>query len=432
MQTVLCGPLVPKKQTKLAFVTIILFLVAALYLGRGFYSLVFKSQTNPAIDLHKRWIEQRYVYGGQNPYDVVELVAAERAHLPPPECSRDNRVNPEIGPPFFRQGGYPPWAFVTAVLLVLPISFEAASTYFALLDIIALAVIAGWAYRLGRFHSRLGALFLVATSLAPIAHYNTLFFGQYGILVVALLVAVYFLYESHKPAAAGFMYGLATIKPTVSGLFVIYFLIKRQWRFLLVASAYVASASLVTWALTKTNPVEMLQQVQNLAHRWTLNEWNLDGEGHPVGTFHLGTSTGSSLFMQMGLNFKMASLLAGGLGLVATLTLTWLWRSGSTLTLFAIAATFGRMWAYHRPTDDVMMIFLLVGLGRLVLIRGSLSLVFAFSAVGLSLWLPTTVFPVSFGLWVEVGQVLSWLFGLTVLLAWLPPAKDGRPQPEQG
>ena len=40
--------------------------------------------------------------------------------LPLPECTRDNRVDPEIGKPYHRAGGYPPWTFLTVAPIVLP------------------------------------------------------------------------------------------------------------------------------------------------------------------------------------------------------------------------------------------------------------------------------------------------------------------------
>src|SRR6516225_6698343 len=83
-----------------------------------------------AVDLEMRWMEQRYVYNGQNPYDVVELVSALRDHRPLPECTRDNRVDPRIGAPYHRAGGYPPWAFPTVALFVLPTEFLYTRIYF--------------------------------------------------------------------------------------------------------------------------------------------------------------------------------------------------------------------------------------------------------------------------------------------------------------
>ncbi len=397
-----------------------LLLLSLCYLGRGFYNLVCYERTNGAIDLHKRWVEQRYVYNGQNPYYVVELVAAERAKQPLPKCIRDNSIDPRIGPPYFRQGGYPPWAFITAALFVLPIRFEFAIIYFALANVAALALIFAWAYQIGRSHGKLYAIFLGTASLAVLGNYNSLKFGNYGILVNGLLIVVYYLVERHKPVIAGIVYGLAALKPQISGLFAISFLVRRQWKSLLAASAYILLASIGTWALTKTNPFEMLMQVQHLAQRWTVDEWHMPQEGQPPGTFALGYGTVSSLLMEIGVDFKTATQLAAGLGLLSTLVLMWLWRNGSTLTLFAIAATIGRLWAYHRPTDDVMLVFLLIALGKLVLTKRSPSAVFVFSLVGLSLWFPTTLLPYSAAPAVEIIQVPTWLFGLTVLLAWQP------------
>jgi hypothetical protein len=97
--------------------------------------------------------------------------------------------------------------------------------------------------------------------------------------------------------------------------------------------------------------------------------------------------------------------------------LTWLWRDSSTLTLFAIAATTGRLWGYHRPYDDVMLVFLLVPLGKLALTDRSISTVLAFCLVGLSLWMPNKHIPRPV---FQFAQISSWLFGLAIVLAWEP------------
>ncbi len=359
-----------------------LLLLSAIYIGRGLYLLV--AEDPPAVDLHMRWVEQRYVYNRQNPYDVVERVFAERFNLPLPECRRDNRVAPEIGTPYHRAGGYPPWTFLTVAPIVIPASWHVAATYFAILNVLALLATFVWAYQIGRPHSQAGGVFLGAAILAVFAHYRSLQVGQYGILVVALLVGVYWLVQKRKVVAGGALFGLATLKPQISALFALSFLVRRQWRALAAATAYVVLASLFAWAMTKTNPIEMLGQMYALTQRWINhpNPWIRE-------QLPLGCNSLSSVLLDLHVDRKITAPLAAIAGFVLAAVLTWLWRNSSTLTLFAIAATTGRLWSYHRPYDDVMLIFLLVPLGKLVLTHRSTATVLAFCLVGISIWAPS-------------------------------------------
>ena len=152
---------------------------------------------------------------------------------------------------------------------------------------------------------------------------------------------------------------------------------------LAAATAYVVLASLVTWAVTRTNPIEMIEQMYTLAQGWIDHPDPRINEQHPI-----GISSFSSLMLALHVDRKVATPLAAITGFLLAGVLMWLWRNGRTLTLFAIAATTGRLWSYHHPYDDVTLIFLIVALGELVLTHRSRGTVFAFCLVGLSLWRP--------------------------------------------
>ena len=176
---------------------------------------------------------------------------------------------------------------------------------------------------------------------------------------------------------------MATLKPQISALFALSFLVRRQWRALAAATAYVVLASLFTWVMTKTNPIEMLEQMYALAQGWIDHPNPWIKEQHPI-----GVSSFSSVLLDLHFDRKVATPLAAITGLLLAGVLMWLWRNSSTLTLFAIAATIGRLWSYHLPYDDVMLIFLIVPLGKLVMTHRSIGTVLAFCLVGLSLWTP--------------------------------------------
>jgi uncharacterized membrane protein YczE len=388
-----------------------LLLLGATYVGYGLRHLV--STQKPATDLHMRWLEQRYVYNGQNPYDVIKVVRSRLFDLPPPECPRDNRVDPRIGKPYQRAGGYPPWAFPSVAPIVLPTRWPVTTAYFALVNILALTITFIWAYRIGRPHGPAGGVFLGAAAVAVFGNYRSLQVGQYSILVTSLLIGVYWLVQKNKAVAGGIVFGLAALKPQVSAVFGLGFVVRRQWRALAAATAYVVVASIITWVLTKTDPIEMLQQMYALGQSWV---------DHPNPRVHeqipMGSCSFSSVLLDLHLERTIATPLAAIVGFTLAGVLMWLWRDSSTLTLFAIAATTGRLWSYHRPYDDVMLIFLLVALGKLTLTHRSIGTVLAFCLVGLSLW---AWFPIKFPpLALQIAIMSSWLFGLAVLLAWEP------------
>jgi hypothetical protein len=377
-----------------------------------------------------RWLEQRYFYNGQNPYDVALYAFSLRKHEPPPECARNNRFDPKIGPLYYRQGGYPPWYFLTATMLILPTDFNTTRIYFAVLNGLALAFTAVWAYRFGRFHSLAAGVMLGSATLALYGNYKAIEVGQFGILVNAFLIGAYWLAERQKPVAAGISYGMAILKPQISALFVFIFLVRRQWKLLLAATAYGLLACAVAWAVTRTNPVEMTLQMVALTREWTHPVVKEQPEPGPQPTqLTIGRSELLSLFEDLGASYNVAMPLAALVGLIALGVLLWRWRKATPLTLLAIAATVSRLWSYHYVYDDVMLVFLLVALGRLALTHRSLGTVLAFGLVGLSLWTPVYYHLVVVDgrphLALQIAQMLTWLFGLAVLLAWEPRSNRG-------
>jgi len=400
--------------------SVVLLLASTVWLARGSKHLITGS-SNP--DLYSRWRELRYLYNGQNPNDLGEAAAAEyfsralpepqgtrflRAATaryfgqPLPECSRNCRIDPGIGPLYFWEGTYPGWSYFTAAAFVPPTNWQVTCICFAAFDFLALAAVAIWAYRLGRPHSVAGGVFLAASALGMYGNYSALDRGQFSLIVNGLLIGVYFLMERSRPTAAGIAYGMALIKPHISALFAIVFLVRKQWRMLAAAAAYVVVASLCIWALSKTNPMEMLKQ--------SLDAGMLRGNDG-------GQSSLLSLLIDLDVDRTVATPLVAISGLIATAAIAWLSRSGAMTVLYAAAATIGRLWTYHHGYDNVMLVFLIVALGEALLTRYSNWLAFAFCVVAVSLWSPLHYVPPTYFLAVQIAQIMSWLLGLVVLLA---------------
>jgi Glycosyltransferase family 87 len=397
-----------------------LLMLGAARIARGYQQLLHGGNEP---DLYLRWKEMRYLYKGQNPNDLAEAAAVDFFSRPLPadaikqlryaaayyaarkqaECPRDCRIDPDIGPLNYWEGTYPGWSYFNAAPFVLPTSWRVARVYFCFVDGVALAFTTIWVYRLGRSHSRAGGVFLAASMLAMFANYRVLDRGQYGFLVNALLIGTYYFMEKQGPVAAGVLYGLAAIKPQSSALVAVVFLVRRQWKLLAAATVYLVLASVCVWALSKTDPLEMLKQAID-AGSTRAN----DG----------GSSSFLSLAIALDVDRRLATRVLAVLGLVATGAIAWMWRDGTSLAMFAIATTVGRLWTYHHSYDNVSLIFLLVALGKAMLMRNSFWTAAGFWVVGASLWTPPRLIPGGgTSLAGQVCQMMSWMAGLTILLA---------------
>ncbi len=258
-----------------AAMTLLLAMVAAYYVTGGIRYLMASApgggrqgsekgldrEPHFGNDLLARWVDQHYVLRGRNPYDIYF------AGLDPagPEAyarsvGRDCTPDPELGRPW--TVGYPPWSFVAGTAMFGP-PWSVMRPYTVLLNLLGLAVIGGWAYRLGG-GGRVGALF-AAASLACNAYAWVLSIGQATILIMAALVIAYWLAERGHPWACGLLLGIAMFKHTITGPFLLCFLVRGQWKPIASCLFYLALASVVAWLATATDPLEMTSQMLRAA-----------------------------------------------------------------------------------------------------------------------------------------------------------------------
>ena len=107
----------------------------------------------------------------------------------------------------------------------------------------------------------------------------------------------------------------------------------------------------------------------------------------------------------------------------------WL-RELPLMTLFGLAAGFGRLWTYHHVYDNFMLVILLVALAHAYLLTKRWQLGAATLVLGSTLWLPPKAADL------EVIQVLHltfWGAAMIALAVWAPraenPAGDAVPPP---
>jgi len=363
---------------------------------KGMYHLVLDDGALGAIDLRSRWQEQHYVFRHKNPFEVRDRWSAAQ-NATESALQRNSTIEADLGVP---RPGYPPWAYFTGAALTWPSNWMAARYYFAVVDVLSLVILAGWAYREGVSAGGWVPILACAAVLATFSIHSTLGTGQYGIIVLVSLFAVLWFDEGNRPILSGLVLGIALIKPTISLPFLIPMLVKRRWKAVTVALLYILSASCVTWWLTGTNPLRMLRQ---MAGPFSLR--SIQDGVDPV-----------ALLAKLNVKGDAAMRVSAVFVLIMSFALVFAWRRASMLTLFAIASVTARLWTYHRGYDDLIGLFLLLALGKSALVCRTNMAAAAFLVMGAALWLPARL------LGTEVGILIltAWIGCAAVLLIVTP------------
>lgn len=384
-----------------------LALVGAGYHLYGYYFLLVHPQG--AWDLRLRWLEQLCVFAGLNPFTVSEDFHAGR---PVPEPFRSFAGDLMVD--------YPPWAYFAGLLLYAP-PWPAARILFAALCLAATAFVLVQAHRTGRPGGARAAWTLLVAVLAISSHFNNLAAGNYAIVVTGLLVMALVLLDHGHDLAAGALIGVAMVKPTIAGPFVLPLLVTGNVAALAGCAAYLAGASAVTWGLTGTDPVTMLVQMLQHGERFVAEAYG------PL-----------NFLLLLSVPPRVAIPATAGVAALAGWIALRALRDAPRLTQFAVAALIGRLWTYHKVYDNVMLAFVLLVLGQAWLVRRARGAGLVFGAVALSLWLPGRLvayadrFPASW--WMQGAHVLVWIVALAYIVATATPGEAGdidpaRPSP---
>lgn len=386
-----------------------LFLLALAYLLGGFHDLVtdetlsgtfqhLKSifshheekppETNSqhAFDVRMRWLEQKYIRKGINPYDI--------------EFHPEN-ADPSIGRiPGNEASGYPPWAYVTQAVLVPPLSYSGVRWYLAFVNALAYLIISRWAYSVGnRSGGRDVGWFMVASCLACAGNAVQLRWGNYAAIVMALLLCMNYFSEREQPVLAGLFLGFAMLKPQNAMLFTFLLIARKQWSSVIIAVAYTLVAGAITAWRIGTNPLHMIDQLFKGAAIWT--------------NLHLGIF---EPLMAMRI-IPIPWLIRFGLtaSILLTAWLMWRYRARSNEVLMAIAVVISYVCLYHRRFDAMMLGFLLVPLAVQAFRTNSVGVWAALIVNGLFVWLPLREQD-HFNMVVLPLHCLAAIWGLTVLL----------------
>lgn len=364
-------------KTIISLLTLILGLLCLAYLARGFYVLTL--YPGGAKDLHARWQEQQYIYRGIFPY-----FATRNSPL----------VDPSLGP--ILSSGYFPWSFFAGFLLLPSIPFEMLRWYYALLNLLSIGVTAIFAYQIGRPYGKLEAWFTVSACLAFSSYSVTLGNGQYGIIINALLIGMFWLLQKKQDVLAALFLGVALLKPTISALYFFVLVIRRKFTAIAALCLYLAATSWIISVLVKVSPISMIKNVVGVSANYA----------------HTGYSS-INVLLRLGIP-PMAAILGSIIIFGAiTLALFSLFNGSSLIFLFAVASLGGRVGTYHLVYDNVMLIFLALALIQLTLGIPKRSNILILTLLLLSLVIPSRFTDPSYA---QLIQTVIWLAAFFHLL----------------
>ena len=367
------------KQNQIFLLLSIIFgLICLGYFTRGFYFLIIDKQVG-AADLYSRWQEQQYIYRGSYPYDVT---------------AGSLQVDPELGA--VTSGFYPPWAFFMGFIVFPPIPFELTRWYHLILNTISLIILATFAYQIGRSHGKSKAWFIVIACLSISSHATTLGTGQYGIIINALLIGMFWLLEKNRNVIAGLIFGLALAKPNISALYFLILIIRKNTQSVLACLFYVLLASLTIGFATQVSPIYMLAKTVNKSKYFVKTGYS-----------------GVNVFINLGIEPTEATIMLALFGTAILITIFYFFRHHSLIFLFAIAAVIGRLWTYHLAYDNVMLIFLLLAMFKITFQKYQFSNVLLLSLVLVSLLIPSSITDLAY---VRIAQSIIWISALIYLL----------------
>jgi hypothetical protein len=367
------------KENKIIFgIGIVLSTISIIYLTKGFYYLLI-DQTIGAKDLHSRWQEQQYIYRGLYPY----LVRKGSPLI-------DNELGPVVS------GGYPPWSFFTGFLTFPPISWGLTRLYHALINIVSLLIIAIFSYKIGRNYGQVKSWFTVITCLSMASYATTLADGQYGIIVITLLILMYWSIEKKHDIIAGLMLGLALVKPNISATFFLILLIYRLPKGIIICCAYLLISVLSISKLVNHSPIYLFKDnIMTIKH------------------FVLKGYSGVNLVNYIGIEPLPATIILATISLIFLAIIMYKFRDLSMLSLFALASVVGRLFTYHLSYDNVMLIFLLLALLDIVLSKPKFYNTLMLALVLLSLLIPAQITNLTS---VKIAQAAIWIIGAIYIL----------------
>jgi len=339
--------------------------------------------TGPPGDLIRRWREAGYWLQG---YDPIQVARTKTPYL-----IEYGRMLPG--------DGYPPWAYVYALLTASPVlPFPVVKTLFLIFNLSAIVTLGYFIrseYKFPKTSEQWPMLFAAALCSSAVA--IALRWHQYGILVTVLIWAFLYFEEKGWPLCAGLSLAFAFIKPQTSALFFLLPLMRRSFKTCLWCGLFLVLATGIAAWRCHTSPWTML-----------------------VETFHTGVAN----WFYLGIGDPLKNIIGAqpllliSIGIVTFIVLILLnrWKLAPTYYLAAVPAVFSTFWMSHRNHDLMIVSLLIVPLFSLALKQQRLNIVIAMALFAYCF----PHFAIFYGepyFWpVPILFRVMWLFGLIYLL----------------
>ena len=365
-------------------------------------------------DFAERWQEIHYFLLGMDPNrtDALHTRAMEDG-LGLAEADRLASVVPELSLPVRSHpiGVYPPWTYVFTAPLGAPASLPAAKALFAGLNSALYIGVMLWCFAVARTVAAWPLALLVSAACLSFAAFRVnAMVGNHALLVLALLIVAYECLRRERAALAGLAFGLAMLKPTLSGPFVLVFLLRRRrWVGAAVATTTVLAGCAAFWLWTGDDPLRSFLHTQARLP-------SFDTVGVGVTQLVDAPSAGDSVRSQR--------VWTVGVLIVAALLL-FVERDEPLLHQFAICAVAALVWTFHRRYDQTVLVFVALSwfanaqtlpeVGRRVWCAAALVVLWAMAFL-----------PVALLRWFEYKWVieLSWCALLLSALRWRRPLRE--------
>lgn len=302
-------------------------ILSAVYIG---YGLTVPSR----CDGFFRWQESVYVLRGVDPFKVAS-----------------GAVEPHIDIGALRpDGGNMPWTYLLSNFIYpgfLPYhaAFVWARILFCILLCASVLCLDRYVRRTFPAASMPDRLTLIGVFGASYMWFATLRLGNHAAYLCLLLIILFTFDHNRHWVLAGILYGFLLMKPQTTALFLLFFLLDRQFKPVLLAAGMLGIVTLVTGYLIDCNPLEMVKNAYTLCVSYEdLTVYIYYGLLDPlVSVFHAP----SSAILPIGM----------GLGVVAVLMLKYRIRSESRAVNFAALSLLTVCWMYIQPSDMIILGF---------------------------------------------------------------------------
>lgn len=305
---------------------VVFLLITIIYIGYGLY-------VPSDCDGLYRWKESAYVLRGVNPF----LVAARQ-------------VSPlsEIGP-LNPDGGNMPWTYLLSNIIYpgfLP--YRIALIWARALFVILLAVAI---LRLRRYSiHELGTkgpknLALIFVFFANYMWFATLRLGNHAAYLMLLLILLFTFDHNQNWALAGICYAFLLMKPQTTGIFLLYYLLTKRWKPILLAGGFLLVVVCVTSFLIHSTPFQMLADAYGLCVSYeNLDNYIYYGLLDPlVSVLHVP----SRVVLPIGMT----------LGIGAMVFYRFRYRIQNESVNYAVCALLSLCWMYIQPSDMILLGF---------------------------------------------------------------------------